>query len=554
MAKKLFCPNPSCLFYRIVGKDNLVKFGTYKTKQGERERYRCKECGETFSERALTDLYGLHADKKEIEKVIGRIERGETLRKISRDLGIKLDTVRYWRDRFIKRRGTKMVIGTAGEDVLAKAKADEIKFIFLQFTDILGMIKSVTIPVERLQDALDKGIWFDGSSIQGFVRICESDMILRPDPLTYQAIPWKIEGRKSARFICDVLTPEGGPFEGDPRTILKKALAEASQMGYVFNTGPEVEFYLLKKEDGRITTVPHDIGGYFDYPARDFASEVREDIIFALEAMGMVAEMSHHEVGPGQHEIDVRYSDALTSADNTVTLKYVIKSIASQHGLYASFMPKPLFGQAGSGMHVHQSLFDKMGKNAFYASEDKYKLSEVAYNFLAGQLSHAKALTAILAPTVNSYKRLVSGYEAPVYICWAQVNRSALIRIPRYSPGREQSTRMELRCPDPSCNPYLAFAVMLKAGLDGIKKGLKPPQPVEEDVYKLESSKLEELKIDTLPFSIKRAVEELEKDEAIKEALGKHTFDKFREAKLSEFDDYRMQITQWELDKYLEAL
>jgi glutamine synthetase len=331
-------------------------------------------------------------------------------------------------------------------------------------------------------------------------------------------------------------------------------LAEASKMGYIFNTGPEVEFYLFKKEDGRITTIPHDIGGYFDYPAKDLASEVREDIIFALEAMGMVPEMSHHECGPGQHEIDVKYSDALSSADNTLTLKYVIKSIASQHGLYASFMPKPLYGQAGSGMHVHQSLFDKKGKNIFFDAKDKYKLSQIAYSFLASQLSHARALTAIVAPTVNSYKRLVSGYEAPVYVCWAQINRSALIRIPRYSPGRELSTRMELRCPDPSCNPYLAFAAMLAVGLDGIKKGLKPPRPVEEDVYELSAEELKEKNIETLPFSIKRAIEELKKDELIKGALGKHTFEQFYKAKLAEFDDYRMQITPWELDKYLETL
>jgi glutamine synthetase len=264
--------------------------------------------------------------------------------------------------------------------------------------------------------------------------------------------------------------------------------------------------------------------------------------------------MSHHEVGPGQHEIDVRYSDALSSADNTITLKYVIKSIASQHGLYASFMPKPLYGQAGSGMHVHQSLFDKKGKNAFFDAKDKYKLSAVAHGFLAGQLAHARGLTAIVAPTVNSYKRLVSGYEAPVYVCWGQVNRSALIRIPRYSPGREQSTRMELRCPDPSCNPYLAFAAMLKTGLEGIKKGLKAPPPVEEDVYKFDKAKLRERKIEMLPFSIKRAIEELAQDKVIKEALGEHTFHNFFEAKTKEFDDYRMQITPWEIEKYLEAL
>jgi len=447
-----------------------------------------------------------------------------------------------------------MSLDAARKDCLNKAKSDGIKFVILQFTDILGAIKSVTIPIDRLQDVLEKGIWFDGSSIQGFARICESDMILSPDPSTYKVIPWKSEGKRSARIICDVHTPEGEPFEGDPRSILRKAIAEADKMGFVYNTGPEVEFYLLKKDDGKITTVPHDIGGYFDYSARDLASEIREDIVLTLEEMGLISEMSHHEVGPGQHEIDVRYSDALSSADNTITLKYVIKSVASQHGLYASFMPKPLYGRAGSGMHVHQSLFDKKGKNAFFNDADKYKLSEAAYSFLAGQIEHAKALSAVVAPTVNSYKRLVSGYEAPVYICWAQVNRSALIRIPKYSKGREQSTRMELRCPDPSCNPYLAFAVMLKAGLEGIKGKAKPPKPVEEDVYALDVTKLEKMKIDMLPFSIMRAIEELGRDEVVKKALGSHTFTKFCEAKLAEFNDYRMRITPWEIDRYLETL
>ncbi len=572
MSKDPFCPNPKCPLYRVSGKGNIVKFGSYRSKQGERSRFKCTHCSETFSERALTGLYGLHADKKKVDSVIKQIERGKSLRQISRETGIKLDTIRYWRDRFLKqgsietkqgskynrpilkRRESAMALDTASKEVLARAKADGVKFILLQFTDILGMMKCVAIPLDRLQDVLEKGIWFDGSSIEGFVRICESDMILRPDPLTYQVIPWKVEGRKSARFICDVHTPEGRPFEGDPRSILKRVLAGANKLGYEFNTGPEVEFYLLKRENGKITTDPHDIGGYFDYPARDLASEVREDIIFALEAMGMISEMSHHEVGPGQHEIDVRFSDALSSADNTITLKYVIKSIANMHGLYASFMPKPLFGQAGSGMHVHQSLFDKKGKNLFFDKTDKYKLSALAYNYLAGQLAHAKALTAIVAPTVNSYKRLVSGYEAPVYICWGQVNRSALIRIPRYSPGREKSTRVELRCPDPSCNPYLAFAAMLRTGLEGVKKGMNPPKPVEEDVYKLGALQLEEKKIDMLPFSIKRAIEELKKDDVLKDALGKHTFDNFYEAKQKEFDDYRMQVTPWEIDKYLEAL
>jgi len=444
-----------------------------------------------------------------------------------------------------------MTLDAASKEALERAKSEGVKFINLQFTDILGSIKSVAIPAERLGDVLDKGIWFDGSSILGFVRICESDMILKPDPGTYMITPWTPSERKSARFLCDVHTPDGKPFEGDPRSNLKKNMAG---INYTYNCGPEVEFYLFKKEDNKITTSPHDIGGYFDYSPRDMASNVRKDIVIALEAMGMEAEMSHHEVGPGQHEIDVRYSNALTAADNTITLKYTIKAIAQKHDLYASFMPKPLYGQAGSGMHVHQSLFDKKGKNIFYDAKDKYKFSKIAYSFLAGQLKHARALSAVVAPTVNSYKRLVSGYEAPVYICWAQVNRSALIRIPRYSPGRELSTRMELRCPDPSCNPYLAFAAMLAAGMDGVDKGLTPPKPVEEDVYKMKPHQLEEMKVDMLPFSIKRAVEELKQDKVIQEALGKHTYEKFVEAKLAEFDDYRMQITPWEIEKYLEAL
>ena len=447
-----------------------------------------------------------------------------------------------------------MPLDEKNKEVLSKAHADNVKFINLQFTDILGAIKSVAIPIERLEDSLDKGTWFDGSSIEGFVRICESDMLLRPDPDTYAVIPEKFQERKVARLICDVYTPQGEPFEGDPRSILKKVLAEAKQMGFIYNTGPEVEFFLLKKEDGRITTVPHDIGGYFDYSPRDLASDVRRDITFALEELGMEVEMSHHEVAPGQHEIDVRYSDALSSADNTITLKYTIKAIAQRYDLYASFMPKPIFRVNGSGMHTHQSLFDLKGKNAFYDEKDKYKLSKTAYSFIAGQLKHAKGMSAIVAPTVNSYKRLVPGYEAPVYICWAQINRSALIRIPRYSHGREQSTRAELRCPDPACNPYLAFAVMLKAGLDGIKGNLTPPQPVEEDVYHFDEEKLSSLKIDTLPASLNEALEELKKDGVIKEALGNHTLERFLAAKKVAWDEYRIQVTPWELEKYLEML
>jgi len=447
-----------------------------------------------------------------------------------------------------------MSLDKAAKEVLSKAKADDVKFINLQFTDILGSIKSAAIPIERLGDSLEKGTWYDGSSIEGFARIAESDMLLKPDPSTYHVIPWRPQEKKVARVICDVYTPQGEPFEGDPRRILKKALAEARKEGFTYNTGPEVEFFLLKKENGKITTVPQDIGGYFDYSPRDLASDVRRDIILALEELGMEVEMSHHEVAPGQHEIDVRYTDALVSADNTITLKYTIKAVAQRHDLYASFMPKPIFGVNGSGMHTHQSLFDLKGKNAFYSEKDRYKLSKTAYSFMAGQLKHARGLSAVVAPTVNSYKRLVPGYEAPVYICWAQINRSALIRIPRYSPGREQSTRMELRCPDPSCNPYLAFAVMLKAGLDGIKNNLTPPAPVEEDVYHFDPSRREQLKIETLPSSLSEAIEELKKDKVIAEALGPHTFERFIEAKKAEWDHYRIQVSRWEIDKYLEAL
>lgn len=447
-----------------------------------------------------------------------------------------------------------MALNSAKKDILAKAKADDVKFVHLQFTDILGTIKSVAIPIERLEDSLDKGTWFDGSSIEGFARISESDMVLHPDISTYRIIPWKPQEKRVARFICDVYTPDGEPFAGDPRGILKRNLVEAKKEGFIFNTGPEIEFFLLKKEDGKITTLPHDVGGYFDYSPLDLASEVRRDIIFAVEDLGMTVEMSHHEVGPGQHEIDIRYSDALTSADNVLTLKYAIKAIAQRYGLHATCMPKPIFGINGSGMHTHQSLFDLKGNNLFYDAKDKYKLSKVAYSYIAGQLHNARSLSAILAPTVNSYKRLVPGYEAPVYICWAQINRSALIRIPRYSPGRELATRAELRCPDPSANPYLAFSVMLKAGLDGIKKRMTPPAPTEEDVYEFDHAKLEEKKIRTLPASLREALDEAENNEVIKSALGKHTFEKFMSAKSKEWDDYRIKVTEWEIDRYLEVL
>ena len=441
------------------------------------------------------------------------------------------------------------------KEVLEKAKADGVHFISLQFTDILGTIKSITIPAGRLGEALDRGVWFDGSSIQGFARIYESDMVLQPDPGTYRVLPWSIPERRRARIICDLYRPDGSPFTGDPRTVLRRVMTRAEEKGLLFNTGPEMEFFLFKK-DGEFPTqpVPHDVGGYFDFSPRDEAQQVRSDIILALEEMGLEVEASHHEVASGQHEIDFLYSDAITSADNTMTFKYTVKAIAATYGLYATFMPKPIFGENGSGMHTNQSMFDADGNNLFYDANDEYKLSKLAYSFIAGQLNHARALAAIVAPTVNSYKRLVPGYEAPAYICWAQINRSALIRIPRYSPGRESSTRAELRCPDPACNPYLAFAVILAAGLDGIEKGLTPPAPVNEDVYDFDEDDLRDRSIGMLPGTLGEALEALAGDATIQDALGEHVYDAFVRAKKAEWDDYRIRVSNWELERYLETL
>ncbi len=438
------------------------------------------------------------------------------------------------------------------EKVLNDVKERGISFINLQFTDIHGGLKSTSIPAAQLEDSLNIGTWFDGSSIKGFTRIYESDMYLLPDPSTYAVIPWE---KEAARIICDVYMPSGEPFEGDPRQILKRMLKTVSDMGFVYNTGPELEFFLFRPSDGSaIAPVPHDVGSYFDFSPRDLASNVRESIIKALGEFGLTVEMGHHEVAFGQHEIDFRYSDALKTADNAMTLKHTVKAIAHQNNLYATFMPKPVFGINGSGMHTHQSLFTKDGKNAFHDPNDEYKLSKVAKNFIAGQLAHVKEIIGVLAPIVNSYKRLVPGYEAPVYISWARKNRSALIRVPAISPGREKATRAELRCPDPSCNPYLSFAVMLAAGLDGIKKNLQPPPPVEEDVYEFDDMKLKELYIDTLPGSLAEAIKEMESSEIVKDALGKHTYEEYLEAKKAEWDEYRIQVTDWELKRYLEVL
>jgi len=437
-------------------------------------------------------------------------------------------------------------------DLIARVQQDKVRFISLQFTDIMGTIKSVTIPVGRLEEALERGVWFDGSSIEGFARIYESDMVLVPDPTTYHVLPWSAPERRRARLICDVHGPDGQPSANVPRQALKRMLAQAAERGYVYNVGPELEFFLFKRNDEHPTQpVPHDVGSYFDFSPRDEAQQVRSEIILALQGMGMQVEMSHHEVATGQHEIDFRYADALTSADNAVTFKYTVRAIAATHGIYASFMPKPIFGINGSGMHTHQSIFDAAGRNLFYDPDDEYNLSRLAYNFIAGQMAHARALSAVVAPTVNSYKRLTPGYEAPVYICWAQLNRSALIRVPAHGPQREGATRVELRCPDPSANPYLAFAAMLAAGIDGIERDLTPPPPVNEDVYGFDERDLHERAIGTLPGTLAEALDELERDEVIQEALGPAITEAFLRAKRTEWDEYRIQVTTWELERYL---
>jgi len=439
--------------------------------------------------------------------------------------------------------------------LLEQVRADGVIFISLQFTDIMGNIKSVTIPVGRLEEALERGVWFDGSSIQGFARICEADMFLVPDPDTYRVLPWSSPDRLRARLLCDAHGPDGEPFKGDPRSALKRVVARAAEMGLIYNCGPELEFFLFNRNGGMTTRpVPHDVGGYFDFSPRDEAQVVRSDIVKALEAMGMEVEASHHEVAAGQHEIDFKYADAVTAADNAISFKYTVKAVAATYDLFATFMPKPVFGINGSGMHVHQSMIDPAGESLFYDPQGEFKLSELARQFIAGQLKHACALAAVVAPTVNSYKRLVPGYEAPVYICWAQINRSAMIRIPRYSPGREDSTRAELRCPDPSCNPYLAFAAMLAAGLDGVRQKLVPPPPVSDDVYEYSSAELSEHNIETLPGTLGEALEALAADEIVRNALGEHVYQAFHRAKSAEWDEYRIQVTEWERERYLEML
>ncbi len=441
---------------------------------------------------------------------------------------------------------------TDKDSILANAREEGVSFINLQFCDMLGVVKSVTIPLSQFEDAIDFGKWFDGSSIEGFARIAESDMFLLPDLGTFRVIPWDtIPGKRHARVICNIFLPDGTPFVGDPRGTLQRMVNKARDLGYEFNTGPELEFFLFRSnEPGKIEPLPHDQGGYFDL-STDLAMDVRADMTNALEAMGIEVETSHHEVAQGQHEIDFKYADAVCTADNAVTFRYTLKAVAQRHGLHCTFMPKPIFGVNGSGMHTHMSLF-KNGENAFYDANDPYGLSELARHFIAGVLEHAKGMIAILAPTVNSYKRLVPGYEAPVYISWARNNRSALIRIPRINPRQPKATRVELRCPDPTTNPYLAFAVMLAAGLDGIERKLALSAPVEEDLYHMGLDERMNRHVEALPGSLGEALEYLSKDEVVKNALGEHLFNRFVEAKTQEWDEYRLQVTEWERQRYLE--
>ncbi len=437
--------------------------------------------------------------------------------------------------------------------IVRKIEEENVRFINLQFTDVVGVVKSVTIPVSQFADTIAHGKWFDGSSIEGFARIAESDMYLMPDLETFAVVPWERGEDTTARVICSVHNPGGDLFPGDPRAVLASVMEEAKQMGFIYNTGPELEFFLFKRDDnGLIDALPHDKGGYFDL-STDLASHVRKGMVNALTEMGINVETSHHEVAAGQHEIDFEYDNALRTADNAVTFKYTLKAVAQQYGLHATFMPKPIFGINGSGMHVHQS-FSRIdtGDNAFVDLNDEYGLSEMAKHFIAGQLAHARGMAAVLAPLVNSYKRLVPGYEAPVYISWARVNRSALIRVPKISPGQVKATRLELRCPDPACNPYLAFAVMLKAGLDGIKRKLPLSQPVEENLYHFDETELKRRNITMLPGTLGEALEELEKDSVVQAALGEHVYERFVEAKRLEWDEFRMYVSKWELDRYLE--
>ncbi len=437
------------------------------------------------------------------------------------------------------------------KDVLKRVDKEKVEFVLLWFTDLEGHLKSFAITPSELEGALDDGMGFDGSSITGFNAIEESDMVAIPDPETFQLLPSKEGETKVGRMICDVVTPDGKPYDGDPRFVLRRALERMESMGFdTFNVGPELEYFLFKDDAGTETL---DEGGYFAMTTMDAATELRNETIRALDSVGIPVEYHHHEVGPSQHEIDMRFAPALDMADHTVTYRLIVKEVAKKAGYHATFMPKPIFGENGSGMHTHQSLFTN-GRNAFFDQDDDWHLSDVGKAFIAGQLHHARELSAVFAQWINSYKRLVPGYEAPVYVAWSRRNRSALIRIPLYKPGAEQATRAEIRCPDPACNPYLTFAALLHAGLEGIEKGYELPPPMETNLYHLTAEQRRERGIVSLPETLGEAIDELSQSELMKKALGPHIFDRYVELKRKEWDEYRVQLTQWEMEKYLAVL
>ena len=436
------------------------------------------------------------------------------------------------------------------DDVRKIVKDRDISFIQFWFTDVLGVLKSFAVTPSELEEGMTEGMGFDGSSIEGFARIQESDMIAKPDPATFQLVPWRSGERPVARMFCDILNPDGTPYEGDPRYVFKRILNEIDQEGYTFHIGPELEYFYFK--DDKCTEVL-DSGGYFDSRPIDLGSDLRRETIFALQAIGIQVEYSHHEVAPSQHEIDLRYDEGLRMADKTMTYRLVVKEVARKHGFYATFMPKPIFGENGSGMHVHQSIFNK-DKNAFYDPNDKYHLSSMAKHYIAGLMRHAPEIAAVTNQWVNSYKRLVPGYEAPVYVSWARRNRSAMIRVPMYKPGKEKATRIEFRSPDPSCNPYLAFAVMLGAGMEGIKKKYPLPEPIEEDIFEMNPAERRAYGIRDLPGNLYAAIIEAEKSDLVNKVLGDHIFHKFILNKKIEWDQYRTHVSQYELERYLPKL
>jgi glutamine synthetase len=439
----------------------------------------------------------------------------------------------------------------ARREVVKRMKDEGVQSVLFWFSDIEGHLKSFAITPGEVAGALDDGMGFDGSSITGFNAIEESDMVAIPDPATYRVMPSRPGETKIARMICDVVTPDGKPYVGDPRYVLRRALERMQSMGFdTFNVGPELEYFLFKGSDGVQTL---DEGGYFAMTTQDAATEIRNETIDALEAMGIPIEYHHHEVGPSQHEIDMRFDSALEMADHTLTYRLIVKEVAAKNGVYATFMPKPIFGENGSGMHTHQSLFTG-GRNRFFDADDEWNLSDVGKAFIAGQLRHARELAAVFAQWVNSYKRLVPGYEAPVYVAWSRRNRSALIRIPLYKPGAEQATRAELRCPDPACNPYLTFAALLHAGLEGIEKGYELPPPMETNLYHLTPEQRRERGITALPETLGEAIDEFAGSDLMRRALGDHIFDNYVKLKRKEWDEYRVQLTQWEMDRYLKAL